>query len=78
MGFFWTIGNSNYGNSWEQQLQQLELGNPKSFKFLFFLHQKNTNVANSKQNHYGCKAVSTSVASLFPLKWQASAFLKAK
>ena len=39
----------------------------KSFKFLFFLHH-NAKPANSTQNHYGCKAVSTSVASLFHLK----------
>jgi hypothetical protein len=31
-------------------------------------YQKNTKVTNSTQNYYGCKAVSTSVASLFHLK----------
>ena len=40
----------------------------KSFTSIFFLHQKNTKVTNSTQNYYGCKAVSTSVASLFHLK----------
>ena len=69
-------------NKWKQLRPRsgrlLELGNWVTlpplffinlfFKFLFFLHQKNTKVAISTQNHYGCKAVSTSVASLFHLK----------
>ena len=32
MGLFWTIWNSNYGNSWEQPLQQLRARSGRLFE----------------------------------------------
>ncbi len=54
MGFFWTIGNSNFGNSWEQKLQQLRARSGRLFE--------------GRNSNYGQLGTTTAVAKR-PLFW---------
>jgi hypothetical protein len=65
MELFWKIGNSNYGNSWEQQLQQLRARSGRLFE--------------GRNSNYGCEAAAfLKATNNNNYGREAAAFLKAK